>query len=266
VAALFRFIKRIYFYRSLIAAMAVQEVKKRYAGTLAGFTWTIVNPLVTVLVFWFIFSVGFKIQPVGNFSFVVVFLSGFIPWLTFSETLMFNTNAIVANPHLVKKTVFPTEILPLVNLVASLISHAAMLIVLAIVLLMNDIFFSIYNLQFFYYFFSLIVLSLGMGWLFASLNVFFRDTAQIIGVVLNMWFWLTPIVWLIDMIPKKYQYIIKLNPMYYIVDGYKRSFVYHLPLWDNYRVGIYFWLVAISLFLIGGYVFRKLKPEFPDVL
>ena len=266
MASLFRFFKRLYLYRSLIVAMAYQEVKKRYAGTVAGFIWTIVNPLVTILVFWFVFSVGFKIQPVGKFSFVIIFFCGFIPWLTFSETLLFNTNAIVGNAHLVKKTVFPTEILPLVNLVASLISHAVMLVILAVVLLINDISFSIYNIQFIYYFFSLVVFSLGLGWFFSAINVWLRDANQIIGVVLNMWFWLTPIVWLIDMIPKKYQFIIKLNPMFYIVDGYKQSFVYHVPFWENYQLGIYFWVVALSTFFFGGYVFRKLKPEFADVL
>jgi len=266
MAALFRFFKRIYFYRSLIVAMAIQEVKKRYAGTLAGFTWTIVTPLATVLVFWFVFSVGFKIQPVGNYSFVVIFFCGFIPWLTFSETLLFNANAIVGNAHLVKKTVFPTEILPLVNLVASLISHTVMLVILALALHFNNISFSLYNIQFVYYFFSLVVFSIGLGWFISSLNVFFRDTGQIIGVILNMWFWLTPIVWLIDMIPKKYQYIIKLNPMYYIVEGYKQSFVYHVPFWGDYMQGVYFWFIAISSFLVGGYVFKKLKPEFADVL
>lgn len=263
---LFNFIKKVYTYRSIIRAMAIREMQSRYAGTLAGFVWSVINPLMVILVFWFVFSVGFKVQPVGNVPFIVVFMSGMIPWTMFAETLMANTNAIIANAHLVKKTVFPTEILPIVNLVASSITHVIMLIILALLLLFNKIPFSFYNFQFLYYLAALSVFSIGLGWIFSAVNVFYRDTGQILGVIINMWFWLTPVVWLMDIIPQKYQFIIKLNPMYYIVEGYKESFIYHAPFWQNYKLGIYFWAIAVLLFIVGGLIFRKLKPEFADVL
>lgn len=263
---LFNFIKKVYTYRSIIRAMAVREIQSRYAGTLAGFVWSVVNPLMIILVYWFVFSVGFKVQPVGNVPFIVVFMSGMIPWTMFAETLMANTNAIIANAHLVKKTVFPTEILPIVNLAASFISHGIMLIILIALLLLNNIPFSLYNLQILYYLVALSVFTIGLGWIFSAVNVFYRDTGQILGVITNMWFWLTPVVWLMDIIPGKYQYIIKLNPMYYIVDGYKTSFIYHAPFWQNYELGLYFWSVSLFIFVIGGLTFRKLKPEFADVL
>lgn len=246
--------------------MAILEVRKRYVGTFAGFMWTIINPLMIILVFWFVFSVGFKVQPVGGVGFTVIFFCGFIPWTTFSETLLANTSSITGNPHLVKKMVFPTEILPLVNLVAGCISHIAMLLVLAVVLVSQHISFSIFNLQFLYYFFGMVILSLGLGWLCAAINVFFRDVGQIVGVLLNMWFWLTPIVWVAEMIPKKYHYVLKLNPMYYIVDGYKSSFVYHEPIWRQPLWSAYFWSFAFLSFLIGGYIFKKVKSDFADVL
>lgn len=266
MSLIFDFLKKLYKYRSVIKAMAVREIQSRYAGTLAGFVWSVVNPLMIILVYWFVFSVGFKVQPVGNVPFIVVFMSGMIPWTMFAETLMANTNAIIANAHLVKKTVFPTEILPIVNLAASFISHGIMLIILIVLLLLNNIPFSFYNLQILYYLAALSVFTIGLGWIFSALNVFYRDTGQILGVVINMWFWLTPVVWLMGIIPEKYQYIIKLNPMYYIVDGYKTSFIYHAPFWQNYKLGIYFWAIALLMFIIGGLTFRRLKPEFADVL
>ena len=264
--SLLNLVRKVYSHRSLILSMAMQEMRYRYAGTVAGFVWTIINPLATVLVFWFIFSVGFKIQPVNDIPFVVLFFCAYIPWLTFSETLSANTRSIVGHAYLVKKIVFPVEILVVVNLVASLISHGAMLVILSIVMATNGIGFSLYNLQFIYYLGALMLFSLGMGWFFSALNVFFRDTEQIISVMLNLWFWLTPIVWIIDMIPEQYQFIIKINPMYYVAEGYRFSFIYHTPFWDLYRWSGYFWLACLLTFIVGGLVFRKLKPEFADVL
>jgi len=263
---LINFIKGIFFYRSIIMTMAIREIQTRYAGTLAGFVWSIVNPLMMILVFWFVFSVGFKVKPMGNVPFIVVFLCGLIPWTMFNETLLANTNSVTGNVHLVKKMVFPTEILPMVNLVASLISHGIMLAILIVVLLFSKIPFSIYNLQFLYYLVALSVFILGLGWFFSAINVFYRDVGQIMAVVLNMWFWITPIVWLIEIIPPDYQYIIKLNPIYYIVEGYRSSFIYHVPFWHNFQLGVYFWGITLVSFIVGGVVFRKLKPEFADVL
>ncbi len=264
--SLFNFLKKVYSYRSMIWAMTIQEIQRRYAGTLVGFVWSVINPLMMILIYWFVFSVGFRVKPSGGIPFIVTFCCGFIPWIMFNESLMASTNAIKANVHLVKKMVFPTEILPIVNLIASLITHSFMLIMLIVLLLLNDITLSFYNFQFIYYFLALSAFTLGLSWFFSAVNVFYSDIGQALVVILNMWFWLTPIVWMIDIIPQKYHLIIKLNPMYYIVDGYKASFAYHNPFWHNYGLGIYFWIICLLTFVIGGLVFRKLKPEFADVL
>ncbi len=266
MTTIYHFLKLIYKHRLLVKAMAFQEIKNRYAGTLGGFAWSIINPLMIILVYWFVFSVGFKIKPAGSIPFIVVFLCGLIPWLMFSEALTTSANALNVNVHLVTKTVFPTEILPLVYLLASLMIHGIMLIILFIVLLINHIPISIYNFQFIYYLFALLVFSLGLGLFFSAINVFYKDVGQILGVVLNVWFWFTPIVWPKEMIPLKYQFILKLNPMYYIVDGYKSSFIYHLSIWHDCTTLVYFWIVCLLFFFFGVFVFRKLKPEFAEVL
>ncbi|MGA2916320.1 MAG: ABC transporter permease [Sedimentisphaerales bacterium] len=263
---LFNFLRRIYAYRSIIIAMTIREIQSRYAGTLGGLLWSVINPLMMILVYWFVFSVGFKIRPAGNIPFIVVFLCGLIPWLTFSETLATSANALNANVHLVTKTVFPTEILPLVYLLASLITHCIMLIILFIVLLINKISLSVYNFQFLYYLFALSIFSLGLSWIISAANVFWKDVGHSLGVILNIWFWFTPIVWPIEMIPQEYRYVVKLNPVYYVIEGFQSSFIYHAPIWHNYRLGIYFWAVCISILAAGAFTFKKLKPEFAEVL
>jgi len=262
----FNFIRTIFLNKAIIWAMVCREIKTRYTGTLAGLLWSVVNPLMMILVYWFVFSVGFKISPPGGHPFILVFLCGLIPWTLFNETLMGSVNIVVINQHLVTKTVFPTEILPLVSLLASLVTHVIMLFILMIVMWSNNVPFSVFNFQFLYYLFALSIFTLGWAWLVAALNVFWRDVGQILGVLLNLWFWVTPIVWLVDMIPEGYRFLLSLNPIMYIVIGYRSAFLYHVPFWDVSQEGLFFWLVSLTFFIFGGLIFRKLKPEFAEVL
>lgn len=259
-------IKKFRVHGDTIKTMAITEIRSRYVDTTGGLIWAVIHPLLIILVYWFVFSVGFKITPPGGVPFILVFLSGFIPWIIFNETIMANANVIQANSHLATKTVFPTEILPVVRLLVSMVTHFIMLFVLAVIISISDISFSIYNLQFLYYLFALTILILGLSWLFASINLFFRDTAHILQALLPLWFWLTPIVWFRGMIPQKYQWILDLNPLVYIVEGYKKSFIYHSPFWEDIPSAIYFWGIGLVAFVVGGLVFRKLKPEFAEVL
>lgn len=259
-------VKKIRAHGHTIKTMVIAEIRSRYIDTIGGLIWALVHPLLIVLVYWFVFSVGFKVTPPGGVPFILVFLSGFIPWIIVNETLLGSANVIQANSHLVTKTVFPTEILPLVRLLVSMVNHFVMLLVLLVIMFVSDISFSVYNFQFIYYLFALTVFILGLSWLFSSINLFFRDTAHILQALLPLWFWLTPIVWFREMIPQKYQWLLDLNPLVYIVEGYKKSFIYHSPFWEDLHGAAYFWAVGLAAFVLGGLVFRKLKPEFAEVL
>lgn len=264
---LFNFFKKLYTYRSTIKAMAIRDIQSRYIGTIIGFFWSIINPLMFILVYWLVFSVGLKVQLAKGVPFIIVFMSGLIPWAMFTEVLMTSLGSINTNAHLIKKTVFPSEILPVVSLVTSWFTHAIMIALLLIIMALNKISFSFSNFYFIYYFLALSVFALGLAWLLSALNVFFKDIGQFLHVVINFWFWLTPIVWPMDIVPQKYQYIIKLNPMYYIIEGYKSSFVYPSVIaHQSYFLGFYFWVIALVVFFLGGFVFNKLKPEFAEVL
>ncbi|MBF0518193.1 MAG: ABC transporter permease [Nitrospirae bacterium] len=263
---LINFLRKLYKYRTVIATMALQEIKDKYLGTLGGVLWSVINPLLIIFVYWLVFSLGLKVRPIGDAPFIVYFCAGLIPWMTFSDTLVANTVVLSKKSYLIKKMVFPTEILPIVNLISNLISHGIMLIIYIAILLHSGISLSLMNLQFMYYLFALCIFSLGLSWLLSAINVFFPDTSVILSVIVNIWFWLTPIVWLIEMLPYKYKNFIKLNPMFYIVDGYRNSFIYHIPFWHNYKQGVYFWLISLLLFVGGALIFRRLRSEFGDIL
>jgi lipopolysaccharide transport system permease protein/teichoic acid transport system permease protein len=264
--AAWNFAKRIVRYRSMIWAMSKRQIQTQYVGTLAGFVWTVVQPLSLILVYWLVFSWGLKVRAPGGAAFIVVFVCGLAPWLFFSEILGSTTNSIVANTNLVKKVVFPVEILPIVNITASLIGHLVMLSIVLILLIAHGVWPTIHAIQFFYLSLGVCALGLGMGWLTSAINVFYRDVGQIITVVLNMWFWLTPIVWPFDMIPEPYRMYAKLNPLYYLVTGYREALVYHRWIVLDVKLTLYFWFVCLVFLLLGTYVFRRLKREFADVL
>jgi lipopolysaccharide transport system permease protein len=260
------FIKLLYEKRSLIASMAAREVATQYVGSVMGFIWTFVQPMVLVMVLWVVFSLGFRVKPVNDVPFVVWLTAGMCGWFIFADILGGSANVIINNANLIKKTIFPSQILPVVKLTSSLIAHSIFIIVLLGLILFNRMSPSIYYFQFIYYLFCLSVLGLGLGWAVSALNVFIRDIGQIVNVVLQIGFWATPILWNIRMMPPKIQYIFKLNPMYYIIQGYRDSFIYGVPFWHHPLQTVYFWVMAGSLFLVGALIFQKLKPQFADVL
>ena len=252
--------------RQLILSMAKRELASQYVGSFLGFMWTFIQPAVMITVFWFVFSIGFKAKPMNDVPFVVWLTAGMAPWFAFSAMLMASTGAVIDHAHLIKKTVFPAEILPVVRIVSNAASHGAFLLLLIVLLLANSMAFSLYFLQVIYYFFCLCVLVLGCGYLVASLNVFARDVGQITGVVMQVGFWATPIFWDIHMMSDRVQFFLKANPVYYIVQGYRDSFIAFIPFWQRPEYTLYFWVVTAVVFSLGALVFRKLTPQFADVL
>lgn len=263
---LFEFIKLILSKRSLIISMAKRELANQYIGSLFGLFWTFINPLVTIFVFWVIFSVGFKVQPVNNVPFVVWLAAGMAIWFCFTDIINGSTGVVVRYAQLIKKTFFPASILPLVKAVSSLFTHAVFLLVLIGLLIFQGMPFNLYWLQFLYYLCCMLVFAIGTAWLLAALQVFVRDTIHFVGVLLQLGFWATPIFWDLNIMPEKLQIIFKLNPMYYVVQGYRESFIYFMPFWHHPVQTIYFWVVALSMLVIGPVVFRTLRPQFADVL
>jgi ABC-type polysaccharide/polyol phosphate export permease len=266
IASFINFIKLIIGQKSLVFSLAKREITTQYVGSLLGFIWTFINPLVMVTVFWFVFSVGFKSQPLNNVPFVVWLTAGMAPWFMFADVVLGSAGVIVANGHLIKKTLFNSQILPVVKLLASLFTHSIFLSVLIGLIVFQKMPFSIYYFQFFYYLFCMTYLSLGIAWAVSALNVFARDIGQIVAVIIQVGFWGTPIFWDLNMMPAKVQFFLKLNPMLYIVQGYRESFIYFQPFWSHPLQTIYFWIVSSAIFLIGGFVFKKLQPQFADVL
>jgi len=262
----FDFITLILSRRYLIWELIKREVAAQYIGSCLGFIWAIINPLALILIFWFVFGFGLKVKPLNNIPFVIWLTAGMAAWFNFSEIWTRSTSIVVANPHLVKKVRFPTSILPVVNVGAALVSHVVFLGLLLVLLWGYQIPITFWVGQALYYYLAMVILVLGLSWLTASINVFFRDTYQVVQLLLQIGFWATPIFWDINIMPPIVRTILKVNPIYYIVQGYRNSFIYGIPFWQDWRWGLYFWSVTVLILLIGALVFRRLRPHFADFL
>ncbi len=252
--------------RLLVEAMVRRQFRTKFAATIGGLAWSFVAPLATMLVYWFVFSVGLRVQPVGNLPFIVVFAAAFVPWLTFSESVVTGSTAITENPHLVKKCVFPVEILPFVSVVVSLVTHAFLLLILFVILLVNGVRPTASLLQLPYYLLALVALSTGLSWFAAALNVLLRDTREMLGVVMNLWFWVTPIVWPLEMVPARFAWLFRLNPVLYVAEGYRDSLLGGDPFWTKPLEAAGFWCMTFAVLGIGAFVFRRVRTEFAEVL
>lgn len=260
------FLKDLLRARRLIFELAKKDLQTRYLGSYLGIIWAFVQPLVTILIFWFVFQIGFKSAPVNDFPFILWLICGMVPWFFFSEALQGATNSVLDNNYLVKKIVFRVSSLPIIRILSSLFIHLFFILVVFGMFLLYGYKPSIYNIQVIYYLFATVILLLGLSWITSSLVVFLRDLGQIIAIVIQFGFWLTPICWSFKIMPEKYQFFVRLNPAYYIIEGYRDSFINHVWFWQHYNLTIGYWVITSGMFIAGVLLFKRLRPHFADVI
>lgn len=261
-----KFIKNSWDNRKLIMNLSKNDFKNKYASSYLGVVWGFIQPLVTIMVYWFVFQVGFRSGDVGGKKFVLWFIAGIIPWFFFQEVLSSATNAFLEYNYLVKKVVFKIEILPTVKIISSLFVHGFFILFIYIIMGIYGYKPDVYTLQFVYYTFCMIFLLFAISTITSSVILFFRDLGQIIAIAINMGFWFTPIGWQLTMLPDTVARLFKLNPMYYIVTGYRDAFIDKIFFWQRPYETLYFWAFCIIVLCFGAKIFRKLKPHFSDVI
>lgn len=250
----------------LLLKLTKNDFKQRYLGNFLGIFWAFIQPTATIAVFWFVFQVGFKSQPVDNFPFILWLVVGMFPWFYFSEGLAQGTNSVLANSFLVKKIVFRVSLLPIIKLLSALAIHLFFILFMYSMFIYYGYYPNIYWIQVIYYLFAMSILLLGLSWITSSIVIFFKDMEQLVTIIIQFGFWLTPIFWSMKIVPYKYHSLIELNPIVYIIEGYRNSMIYHKWFWEEPTATIYFWSITMIIFLIGGLTFNKLRPHFADVI
>lgn len=263
----FKFIKEIYDSRKMIISLAKNDFKTKYSGSYFGIIWAFVQPMVTVLIYVFVFQVAFKAAPLdNNFPFVLWLIAGLVPWFFFGDALITSTNSLSEYSYLVKKVVFQISTIPIVKILSSLFIHSFFLVLSIVIFSINGYFPNLYYLQLPYYIVSNICLVLALSYITASIQPFFKDFTQIVNIFVQIGMWLTPIMWNLNLLPTRYQWILKLNPMYYIVEGYRNTLMGQIWFWEKPSHVVYFWTLTMFILILGLSIFRKLKVHFSDVL
>lgn len=258
--------------RELIWKLAKNDFKKRYAGSYLGFVWALIQPVITVLMYWVVFDIVFntRSQMVASgveVPYVLFLTAGLVPWFYFSEAITNGTNALLEYSYLVKKVVFKISILPIIKLIAATFIHVFFMAILLIVATLYGYPPTIYTIQIVYYSFCTFVLVLAMSYFSCAVVVFFKDLGQIINIALQVGMWATPILWDINMIhDDKLIILVKMNPMVYIVNGFRTSVYGQEWFFTHFYSSTYFWIFTVTLFCLGSLVFKKLKIHFADVL
>lgn len=252
--------------KTLILKLAFNDFKTKYASSYLGIIWGFINPSITILVYWFVFQVAFKSGDIDNIPYILWFLCAIVPWFYFSEALNAATNSFIEYSYLVKKVKFNIDILPFIKIISSLFVHLFFIGVVFIVMSMYGYYPNVYNLQVFYYVACMLLLVYAITLFTSSVVLFFRDLGQIITIIVNVGFWFTPIGWNLAIIPTQFQLYLKMNPMYYIVQGFRDSFVANHFFWERPYQTVYFWFFVLLMMFMGVVMFKKLRPHFADVL
>lgn len=253
--------KNIYENRKLLLQFSFNDFKSKYAGSALGIFWAFITPLVTVLTYWFVFSIVRSTD--GEYPFIVYLVTGMVPWFFFSDSLLSATNVFREYSYLVKKVVFNVQILPTSKILSSLYTHLFFILIGFVLSTANGFPPTLYSLQLIYYLFCLVMFLTAVTWITASTQPFLPDIMQFINVLMQTLMWTLPILWQPG---GRYVTFLKFNPLYYIVQGYRESFLGGHWFWEHWLYTLYFWGFTIVLLLIGSVVFRRLKPHFSDVL
>ncbi len=263
-------------YRGLIQILVVRELKARYRGSVLGFFWSFANPLLLLLVYTFVFSVvlqGFR--PVDIEPYALFLFCGLLPWTWFSSALTESANVLIANGNLIKKVLFPAEVLPVVAVVASMVHFLLALPILFLGLIFFEasmpgwsemIWFPVViTVQF--------VLTLALGLMLSALTVHFRDIKDLLANVLTLWFFATPIIYPMSMVagrgpavgglPPLGKVLMDLNPFAHIVIAYQEILFYEGP-HGHWRWLLVLGVASVGLFFVGYSFFDRLRDSFAE--
>ena len=260
------FLLDLYKSRSLILELAKRDYRLQNQGSYLGLVWNYLQPLLFILVMYSIFTLGFRSGKAQDMPFSIYLVSGMVLWLYFSTNLSAITGVIKSHSYLVKKVDFRLSILPIVKIISSLMPHLVLFAIAAGMAVYQGFHPGWHTLQFIYYFFCMAALLLGVGWLTASTSIFVKDVSNIVAVITQFGFWLTPIFWQIQNMPERIQWILKLNPAYYLVTGYRDAVTGSAYFWQRPKEAAVFWAVTLVFLIVGIVVFKRLKPHFAEVI
>lgn len=252
--------------RKVIFALAASDLRSRNLGSVLGFFWVFLNPLLSMLVIWGVFEFGIK-GNAGEKNSISWIIGGLVAWQLISEGISSGAASIIEKPYLVKKIKFDTEILPVIKVVNTLKLSLFFILFFVFIAFTHGTLAVTSLVQLPYYLFSLAFLLLAIGILLSCLVVFYKDFQNIIGFILQLGFWGTPILWNPAILDNYHMgWVLKYHPLHYLVQGIRDSVFGGSMFYSHPESAFIFWVEAIVLFIFARLIFKKLQPSLADVI
>jgi ABC-type polysaccharide/polyol phosphate export permease len=258
--------RQIYYNRNVIYELTKRDFRSNYITNALGMTWAILEPLAMMLILYIVFTYLRAGKPISNIPFSLYLLTGLIIYDFFNKTINTATRSIKDFSFLIRKVKFRIAILPMVKISSEVLIHLIILGIVMVILLLSKVPLTIGWLQVFYYFFASIVLLIGISWFTASLSLFVPDIKYIITIFMRVLFFFTPIFWSSDKVTGKFKILLELNPLYYLVTGYRDSLLFNIPFWEKPEQTLIYWGVTFIFLILGIFTFKRLRPHFADVI
>lgn len=252
-------LKELYKYREMIFSLIKKDLRTRYKGSVLGFLWTFINPLLQLIVYSIVFSFVMRVKMENYYMYMFV---GLLPWIFFCNALQLGSVSVVNNRDLIKKIYFPRLVLPIATLGSSFMNFLFSLMVLLIALLVSGIGLSIYFVYVPILCIILLIFAASFTLIFAACNVYFRDLEHIIGIVTMSWFYAVPILYPIEMVPHEFQTLYRLDPIVPIILAFQDVIYYKRE--PNLDSLITIILVSIILLVLSYFLFNKLQKNFAE--
>jgi lipopolysaccharide transport system permease protein len=251
--------------RAVVTALVARDLRGRYVGSTLGLFWSVINPLAQLAIYTFVFSTVLSVRfGTGDVPFVLYLAAALFPWLAFQESVLRSATCLVDNAVLVKRVVFPIEVLPVQIALTALVHQLIALALLLCLMIAFGVPPRPAALALPLLVLVQLILTVGVGWAVAALHVYFRDTAQLLGVVFPMWFYLTPIIYPSQLVPAALRPILALNPLTALVEAYRDVLLHGVVPCGAREL----WLATVSVaaFVVGAVVFARTRGDFSDLV
>lgn len=255
-------LRELWAYRELLAVLTMRDIKVRYKQTVLGVTWAVIQPLLTMILFSIVFGRLAK-MPSDGLPYPIFVYAGLLPWTFFANALSTSGNSLVGQQHLISKVYFPRLIIPLSSVGTGLIDFAISSVILLVLMVYFGIGWSWQLVAVPFLILAVIFIALGVGTLLSALTVSYRDFRYVVPFMVQFWMYATPVVYPASLFPEKWQWVLFLNPMAGLIEGFRSAFL-NRP-FDLMGIGISM-SVAVVVFTLGVFYFEKMERRFADII
>lgn len=259
------FFKSLYKNKKLILQLGKNDFRNRFASTSLGAMWGFLQPFVFMMTYVIVFQFILKVGSSGDYPYAVWFLPGMGMWMFCSDAIINSSNSIRAYSYLVKKVVFPVDVIPLITLVSSSFIGLFLFLIATVVCICFGFMPNILNLI--YIIFAAYCFIIAFTRFTSAVATLVPDFSQLLNILMQLFMWFTPIVWNLNMIQGKLCILFKMFPFTYLIEGFRQAFINSTIITEhNFLYTVIFWIITAVMFIWGNHVFEKNRKDFADVL